>query len=243
MFNASIVNVVLEFLTMLVPIPIIWQLSLPKRQRLAVIAIFGLGFVVCVAGALKTHYVHTGIGESYDEQWDVYPLWILTIVEADVGLICASAPALKPFVGRYLPQVFGPQSAWTSRHSARGREFPMSSPTSGKFGRMGMLSASIKRPQKIAGSTATAIVYRSSMYESRNISGDLEAGAYEIGVAGTSGDDKLGYRPIQSPRSCVSVPSPCHSRETSNTTDSSIEYDPTHNCIQDEQSDIVCARR
>lgn len=91
---------------MLVPIPIVWRLGLPLRQRLAVIGIFGLGTVVCVAGALKTKYVFDSQKYSYDEQWDGYPLWIIMTVEIDVGIICASAPALRPFIARYLPNVF-----------------------------------------------------------------------------------------------------------------------------------------
>ena len=243
MLNASIVNVILEFLTMLVPVPIIWQLTLPKRQRLAVIAIFGLGSVVCAAGALKTNYVQTGIGESYDEQWDVYPLWILTAVEADVGLICASAPALKPLVVRYLPHVFGPQSTWLSRHSVRGTEFTMSSPTSDKFGRMSMRTVSIKRPEKAANNTATAKVYRSSMYESYDDSRDLEEGAYDVGVAVTTAGDEMQYRPIQSPRSCAPNPYSYHSRETSGVSELSIEYPPTRSSTLDKGSSTMWIER
>ncbi|PGH02330.1 hypothetical protein AJ79_07670 [Helicocarpus griseus UAMH5409] len=108
-FPASIGNAILDFLTMLIPVPIAWQLRLPMRQRLAVIGIFCLGGVVVLASCVKTKYVVTAM-RSYDEQYDAYPLWIMSIVEIDVGIICASAPALRPLISRYAPKVFGSMS-------------------------------------------------------------------------------------------------------------------------------------
>ncbi|EGE86577.2 integral membrane protein [Blastomyces dermatitidis ATCC 18188] len=116
-FAASILNAVLDFLTMLVPIPIGWQLQLPISQRLAVIAIFCVGAIVVAASCVKTGYIVTAMGESYDEQFDAYPLWIMSIVEIDLGIICASAPALRPLISRYIPKAFGTMSR--SRFSRR----------------------------------------------------------------------------------------------------------------------------
>lgn len=96
----------IDLITMLAPAPIALRLALPLRQRLGVICIFGLGIVVCVAGALKTKFIIDSEKYSYDEQWDGYPLWIVMTVEIDIGIICASAPALRPFIARYLPRVF-----------------------------------------------------------------------------------------------------------------------------------------
>ena len=83
-------------------------------------AIFGLGIVVCVAGGLKTQYIIESMGHSYDEQWDAYSLWIVTTVEIDVGIICASAPALRPFVVRYLPKVFGSSRGRSNNSATNG---------------------------------------------------------------------------------------------------------------------------
>ncbi|KAK2801824.1 hypothetical protein FQN50_007569 [Emmonsiellopsis sp. PD_5] len=114
-FPASVMNTILDFLTMLVPMPIAWQLKLPMRQRLAVIGIFCLGAAVVLAASVKTKYLVSAMGKSYDEQWDAYPLWIMGIVELDVGIICASAPALRPLISRYMPNVFGSMNRPHSR--------------------------------------------------------------------------------------------------------------------------------
>lgn len=91
----------------MLPIPLAWELRLPLRQRLAVIVTFGLGTAVVVVSALKTKYLVSSVRDSYDEQWDAYPLWICGIIELDVSLICASAPALRPLVARYFPDALG----------------------------------------------------------------------------------------------------------------------------------------
>lgn len=127
----------IDLLTMLVPAPIAWRLALPLRQRLAVIGIFGLGTVVCAAGVLKTKYIIDSEKYSYDEQWDGYPLWIAMAVEIDVGIICASAPALRPFIARYLPRVFNSSRERSDvslendprTHKKRPFLFPHGSPT------------------------------------------------------------------------------------------------------------------
>ena len=104
---ACVINVFCDLLTVLLPIPLAWNLRLPLRQRLAVIATFGLGAAVVVVSALKTKYLVSSVRDSYDEQWDAYPLWICGIIELDVSLICASAPALRPLVIRYFPDALG----------------------------------------------------------------------------------------------------------------------------------------
>jgi hypothetical protein len=39
---------------------------------------------------------------TYDVTWESQPIWILTGIEANLAIICASAPALKVFFERYL---------------------------------------------------------------------------------------------------------------------------------------------
>lgn len=56
-FAASVVNIFTDLVVTTLPMPLIWGLKLPARQRLAVIYIFGLGVVVDVAGSAQTMYV------------------------------------------------------------------------------------------------------------------------------------------------------------------------------------------
>lgn len=59
---------------------------------------------VCATGALRIHYAHsvyyyTKINPSptYDISWQALGSWVSTAVEANVAIICASAPALNAY--------------------------------------------------------------------------------------------------------------------------------------------------
>lgn len=87
MFAASIVNIFTDFLTTVVPMPLIWRLKLPSRQRLAVIGIFGLGVMVNVAGSVRTYYVWKAMIESYDQTWYAWPIAMAGSIEINLGVV------------------------------------------------------------------------------------------------------------------------------------------------------------
>ena len=69
MLSFSIITIFLDFVILLLPVPIVWTLQLPKKQRIAVIALFGAGIIVCVAGIVHAHFVDVALVKSYDETW------------------------------------------------------------------------------------------------------------------------------------------------------------------------------
>ena len=44
-YSFAITDLITDGLIALIPIPLVWRLQLPIRQRLAVLAIFGVGFM------------------------------------------------------------------------------------------------------------------------------------------------------------------------------------------------------
>ncbi|KAH8430462.1 uncharacterized protein LDX57_008121 [Aspergillus melleus] len=104
-FSASVVNIFTDFLATVLPMPLIWNLKLPARQRIAVISIFGLGIVVNVAGSIRTVYVWKSMVASYDTTWLGWPVLLAATIEISIGLICASAPALRPLIAFFLPRL------------------------------------------------------------------------------------------------------------------------------------------
>ncbi|KAK6332258.1 hypothetical protein TWF696_002979 [Orbilia brochopaga] len=94
--NAA-VNIVLDCWLWIMPVPVVWKVRLPIRQRIGLVGVFALGSFVCLAGILRLVYV-IRTAYSYDRTWDGFSAWIWTAAESDVGIICASLPALKPLV-------------------------------------------------------------------------------------------------------------------------------------------------
>ncbi|KAF7719585.1 Uncharacterized protein PECH_005492 [Penicillium ucsense] len=105
LFAASVINIFTDFLATAIPMPLIWSLKLPTRQRLAVISIFSLGVMVNVAGSFRTAYVWQSMVVGYDRTWLSWPILVAASVEINLGLICSSAPALRPLVAAFLPRL------------------------------------------------------------------------------------------------------------------------------------------
>ncbi|KAE8354306.1 hypothetical protein BDV28DRAFT_87856 [Aspergillus coremiiformis] len=147
-FASSVINIVTDFLSTVVPMPLIWNLNLPARQRIAVMSIFGLGIVVNIAGIARTVYAYKSLIGSDDTTWWGWLGLLSSSVEINLGLICASAPALRPLITHFLPWLlqsthqypseYGqshPRKLWSSTHPAghstrRSKERPYHHPDS-----------------------------------------------------------------------------------------------------------------
>ncbi|KAJ5689103.1 hypothetical protein N7462_003495 [Penicillium macrosclerotiorum] len=135
-FSASVINIFTDFMVTALPMPLIWSLKLPARQRLAVISIFALGIVVNVAGSVRTVYVWKSMVVGYDTTWVGWPVLIAASVEINLGLICSSAPALRPLIATFLPRLLNStqnisynkrshgQKLWSSTGRSRTSHMP-----------------------------------------------------------------------------------------------------------------------
>jgi hypothetical protein len=82
----------------------LWRVQLPKKQRIGLIALFGVGSLVNIAGGLRLYYSIV-VNDSRDGTWSGYYLWTWEAVEVDLGIACACAPALKPLLLRWFPKL------------------------------------------------------------------------------------------------------------------------------------------
>lgn len=82
-------NIIYDFVTVLIPIPIVMRLNLPLRQRIIVALLFGMGFVVCFAGVVRTYYMYRVTDGYHDVTWDAYPVWFGTAIELYLGIVCS----------------------------------------------------------------------------------------------------------------------------------------------------------
>ncbi|ORY16421.1 hypothetical protein BCR34DRAFT_106096 [Clohesyomyces aquaticus] len=99
--SVVIISTVQDFICAILPVFLVWNLQISKRQKAALIGIFALGLLTCVCGILRTYYAIYVYYRTYDITWYANVGWVWTAVEADLGVICASAPALKVFFRRY----------------------------------------------------------------------------------------------------------------------------------------------
>lgn len=118
--GAGIVNCIADLLVASLPIPIVVKLQMPRRQMIGVVLLLSLGFVVTLAGIIRTCFIWKSLMDSYDEMWYAFPLWIAAAVEIDLAMVCFplfSFPFQMPFtsVQHFLTAL---RSAHVHLHSA-----------------------------------------------------------------------------------------------------------------------------
>ncbi|KAL4921172.1 hypothetical protein BDW62DRAFT_175067 [Aspergillus aurantiobrunneus] len=111
----SVANIVMDVITLLLPIPVIMRLNMRLAQRISVALIFSSGIFVCAIAIKRTLQMLDALS-SPDYTWDITEQFYWSYIEVNAGILCASVPALKPFAVRYLSPVFGGSS---QRYHAR----------------------------------------------------------------------------------------------------------------------------
>ncbi|KAK3712108.1 hypothetical protein LTR37_009199 [Vermiconidia calcicola] len=115
-YSVAGMNIGLDFITLLLPLPAIHGLHLPRKQKFALLFVFLLGFFVCIVSvarvvtvriaAAKGDYVASGV-------WAI--IW--SAVEANVGIMCASLLAVKPLIVHLFPKLM--EETEPPRHSMK----------------------------------------------------------------------------------------------------------------------------
>ncbi|KAL8860624.1 MAG: hypothetical protein Q9178_002977 [Gyalolechia marmorata] len=87
------INVLSDFYLLIIPIPAVLSLKMPMEKKIGVIAIFMTGFFACIVStvALGLRIIYNN---SVDITWNVVTLYIMTIVEMNVGLMVACMPSV-----------------------------------------------------------------------------------------------------------------------------------------------------
>jgi len=100
--NGSI-NIATDIMILLLPMPEIRKLQMQKRQKIVLAFIFGLGWVACIISMVRIYSLRVIQKNMHDPTWYSVYVAYWSVIEANVGIVCACAPALKPLVTRIWP--------------------------------------------------------------------------------------------------------------------------------------------
>ncbi|KAI1397924.1 integral membrane protein [Hypoxylon fuscum] len=103
---ASIINTFTDWVVVLLPIKAALCLNIPTKQSSMIIFLFGVGILASSAGIARTYFTWV-LATDFDITWNSWTVWFSSAIELNLGIICASIPATKPFFASYLPGVFG----------------------------------------------------------------------------------------------------------------------------------------
>ncbi|KAF7185647.1 Satratoxin biosynthesis SC1 cluster protein 4 [Pseudocercospora fuligena] len=104
-FSNAAVNIATDLATAIIPLPVLKSLNIPKKQRYILMAVFGLGGVVCIISVLRLSALYA-ISVSSDVSWDNPLAAIWSSTEVNVGILCSCLPTLKGCVTRFFPHLF-----------------------------------------------------------------------------------------------------------------------------------------
>ncbi|KAK0631429.1 hypothetical protein B0T14DRAFT_2939 [Immersiella caudata] len=116
-------HMVQDVLIFLLPMPVVWGIHLPLRQKFMLFCVFGCGFVVCFISILRLPKLYQNDMKShdmtkyYDFTYESVELSYLTSIELNGAIVCACALTLKPFFARFFPRALG-----SSRSDSSGAE-------------------------------------------------------------------------------------------------------------------------
>lgn len=129
----AVITIILDSAILLLPVPHFMCLQLSTKQRMAAFSLFGLGYIVCISGIVQAYYIDVALKKSYDETWDGWSLWVASAVQVDIGILCVSIPAIRPWVAIYIPKLLestgmkdGENSKETSTTASRIQSVPTS---------------------------------------------------------------------------------------------------------------------
>ncbi|OJJ56532.1 hypothetical protein ASPSYDRAFT_134418 [Aspergillus sydowii CBS 593.65] len=100
----AILNIVTDFLMLLMPIPLLWALQLPLLQKLSLGLIFAIGSAATITSIVRITYI-MNILDKQDFTWYEATVCVWSAIELNFGIMCNCLAVLKPFVRLVFPML------------------------------------------------------------------------------------------------------------------------------------------
>ncbi|OJJ69526.1 hypothetical protein ASPBRDRAFT_57190 [Aspergillus brasiliensis CBS 101740] len=113
-------NVVMDFVILAVPIPMIWRLHRSWQDKLALNAVFALGGFVCFASIYRIivlFYI-----DLKDVTYTIYDATLWTHIEPSVGLVVSCLPIIRGMFPRYTSAGQKQRTGSSLGHSSTGTD-------------------------------------------------------------------------------------------------------------------------
>ncbi|KAF7714837.1 Uncharacterized protein PECH_000034 [Penicillium ucsense] len=110
-FNAGF-QIASDMVILVMPMPMLWKLHLPWRQKAGIIAVFGTGIVVIAISIARTLELRLLFLWDFSKNNGKAATW--SSLEADVSIICACMAPMHPLLSRIFSWCFRPQPLHSS---------------------------------------------------------------------------------------------------------------------------------
>ncbi|KAJ5961194.1 uncharacterized protein N7479_008344 [Penicillium vulpinum] len=116
--NAAL-NIITNLLTFTLPIKVVFNLQIPREQKIILGITLCLGLFACVSSIIRITYIPTMVN-SDDSTYAISGAMYWSVIETNVGILAASIPSFKALASRFLPHCIGEYTsgkkygAWSS---------------------------------------------------------------------------------------------------------------------------------
>ncbi|CAK4034475.1 hypothetical protein CBER1_09401 [Lecanosticta acicola] len=114
--NAGI-NISTDLMTAILPLPVLGQLELPRRQRRALVIVFALGGFTCITSILRLEALYA-VSRATDISWQNPLAAIWSNVEVNTAIICSCLPTLRCI----FPKLLNKSQQYSFTGGSRARE-------------------------------------------------------------------------------------------------------------------------
>ncbi|KAH7144031.1 hypothetical protein EDB81DRAFT_797215 [Dactylonectria macrodidyma] len=97
-------NVATDIAIIVLPLPTLWRLQMPFRQKIAAGGILTLGSAVLVASIARAPTV-VALTPKADFTYKLAQSSVWSILEMNLGIVCCNIMRMKPFADRYFPSL------------------------------------------------------------------------------------------------------------------------------------------
>ncbi|EPS38621.1 hypothetical protein H072_7594 [Dactylellina haptotyla CBS 200.50] len=101
-YTVASLNIATDVFVYLLSWVMVRHLKVPTGQKIAVLAIFSVGALVCVFSGLR-FYSLRDYWNSSDPTWAAFHVSAMSSLEANVAIMTSSVPAIKPLITRLFP--------------------------------------------------------------------------------------------------------------------------------------------
>jgi len=107
-FNNS-THLITDFMIFCLPLPMLRQLNVPRRQRIFLFLIFSVGFFVCFVSIIRLIIVSRAQTDPIllmDYTYNLASVSYWNSIEINLGIIVACLMTLRPLAARFVPKIF-----------------------------------------------------------------------------------------------------------------------------------------
>ncbi|KAI9756382.1 MAG: protein disulfide-isomerase precursor [Chaenotheca gracillima] len=116
-----IMNLISDVMIFVLPLPMVWSLELRLMEKIQVTLVFMTGLFIVAVSIVRLAFTYGFVSQT-DTTWASTQTFTWSIIEVNVGIMCACMPTLRALLKQYLPKGDFLISSFKLHFSRRSKE-------------------------------------------------------------------------------------------------------------------------